>query len=77
MITPPYSTGGYVAGNLATVRTLITEIKNELGANLIDWSQLMIDAGLDAATLVGGDGIHVNDACHLLVYNALVGITGT
>lgn len=76
LVTPPYSTGAYVAGNLSTCRTKIQEISSELGTQLIDWYQLCVDAGLDINLIPSTDGIHGNDAIHALMYNALIAITG-
>ena len=70
IMTPPYSTGAYVAGNLTTVKDLIKEIASELGLTLVDWWQLCVDASHNVAAL-GGDNIHGNNTTHGLVRTAL------
>lgn len=70
IMTPPYSTNAYVAGNLTTVKDLIKEIATELSLTLIDWWQLCVDNSHDV-NLIGGDGIHGNDTTHSYVRTAL------
>lgn len=70
IMTPPYSTNAYVAGNLTTVKDLILEIGDELNLTVIDWWQLCLDDSHDINGL-GGDGIHGNNATHAYVRTAL------
>jgi hypothetical protein len=70
IMTPPNTTGAYVAGNLVTVKDLIKEIATELGLVLVDWWQLCIDAGHDINGL-GGDNIHGNNVTHAFVRTPL------
>lgn len=75
--TPPYSTGAYVLGNLASIRTMVQEIATEMGITLCDFYGAMVTAGLNCGTVTGGDNIHGDNAIHLCLYNTLVAITGT
>lgn len=70
IMTPPLTTGPYVAGNLTTVKDIIKEIATELSLTLVDWWQLCTDASHDINAL-GGDGIHGNNVTHALVRSAL------
>lgn len=74
--TPPYSTGTYVAGKLGTVATMIREIASELGIMLCDFYAAMQSSGLDCNTVIGGDGIHGDNAVHQKLYETLIAITG-
>lgn len=67
LITPPYCTNPVVIGNLPTVEQAILDIASNLGAVSINWTQMMIDAGYNAYTHPGSDGIHGNDVQHALV----------
>lgn len=72
LITPPNCTNPSLGGNLSTVKSNILAIASELGATSIDWTQLCIDAGKDAYTIVGGDGLHCDDSMHALLTTPLV-----
>jgi hypothetical protein len=74
--TPPYSTGSYVrpGGNTTCFPNIVTDTRDictETGATLCDFYQAMITAGLDCSTVVGGDGIHGDNAIHTVLYNTL------
>ncbi len=71
LITPPYCTNPVIVGNLATVQTIILEIAAELGTELIDWTDLMFDAGMNSYTHPGSDGLHCNDAQHAVLNTPL------
>jgi len=60
ILTPPYSTASYVAGNLDEAVTAIQEIASELGINLIDNYNACLSAGLNITSTP--DQIHPNDA---------------
>lgn len=70
ILTPPYSTNAWLAGNLTTVKDLIKEIATELSLTLIDWWQLCVNDSHDISAL-GGDGIHGNNATHAYIRTAL------
>lgn len=65
--TPPYTTNPGYSANVNAAATKIAEIASELGCRLADVRQAMITAGLDCYTVVGGDGIHGNDAIHAVI----------
>lgn len=67
LITPPYCTNPALAGNLTTVKDRILAIASRLGTASINWYQLCVNAGKDAYTQSGGDGLHCDDTMHALL----------
>lgn len=67
LITPPNCSNPALQGNLTTVVNRILAIASRLGISAINWYQLMVDAGLDAFTHPGSDGLHGNDTMHALL----------
>jgi lysophospholipase L1-like esterase len=74
LVTPPFATTGYTVSKLPIVVTRIREIASELGIHLYDWYAETQAAGINATTIAGGDGIHLNGAGHLLAANGIAKI---
>jgi len=55
--------------NITGYNTKITEIGNELGISVVDVYGTMVANG--GATLLSGDGVHPNDAGHLVIANTI------
>lgn len=71
LVTPPYSTGAYVGTKLSEIQADIQQICTDMGLTLCDWYAAMVTATQDINTVVGGDGIHGDNAIHTTLYNTL------
>ncbi len=71
IVTLPYNSGAYPNGNLVNIYNDTISVQVAKGVTLCDWYAAMVTAGQDINTVVGGDGIHGNDAIHTTLLNTL------